>query len=393
MYQPKNIYKLGLCFFAIAAFLGTVLRAYPFLQLPLDYKHLMHAHSHIAILGWIYVGLTALLYYIYREESPSKLFKVLFWAMNLSLIGMLLSFPIQGYALFSIFFSTLFLFVTYGFTYWLLKKQVLGTTTSGLFIRGALFYLVLSSFGPWGLGPIIALEAQHTIWYRIAVYFYLHFQYSGWMMMALLGLLFKFLESRGVAIPLNQTKRLVQLVHYSVIAGFFVNVLWTNPPGYLYVLAGSGGMAFLIALGNMYSLLKTPLNTLLHPMQKLILAGIFVLLLVKTLGQTLGSIPYFMEVINRQLDLVISYLHLIFLGVISLSLLWFAQLFQLIYLPKKYVLGFVMGFVLTEVLLIYRAVNSLLKNPLIPYFHAFMIVGSALMAISILGILLKKKRD
>lgn len=393
MYQPKKIYKLGLCFFAIAAFLGTVLRAYPFLQLPLDYKHLMHAHSHIAILGWIYVGLTALLYYIYREESPSKLFKVLFWTMNMSLVGMLCSFPFQGYAFYSIFFSTLFLFVSYGFTYWLLRRNALKKSTSDLFIRGALFYLVLSSLGPWGLGPIIALEAQHTIWYRIAVYFYLHFQYSGWMLMTLLGLLFKFLESRGVSLDNNKSKSILQLVHYSILAGFFMNVLWTTPPWYYYVIAGSSGIVFLIVLGKLYTLLKTPLRSLLNPFQKIVLGGIFSVLLIKTLGQTLGSIPMFMEMITRQLDFVIAYLHLIFLGFISLSLFWFADLFKLLYLHKKFLLGFVLGFVVMEVLLIFRAVNSLFKSATGPYFYLLIVFASALMALSIIGILLNKKRE
>ncbi len=35
-------------------------------------------------------------------------------------------------------------------------------------------------------------------WYRNAVYFYLHFQYNGWMPMALLGLLIFAAEKNGV---------------------------------------------------------------------------------------------------------------------------------------------------------------------------------------------------
>ncbi|NNE78366.1 MAG: hypothetical protein HKN31_14990, partial [Pricia sp.] len=113
---------IALGYFILAACLGVLLRSFIFLEIPINYKYIVHTHSHIALLGWVYVALTTLLYKLYiRTPSADKTYWKIFWFTQLTLVGMLLTFPFQGYALFSIFFSTLFLFASYWF-FWFFAK-------------------------------------------------------------------------------------------------------------------------------------------------------------------------------------------------------------------------------------------------------------------------------
>lgn len=111
--QSIQLYiALGLFLAAIVG--GLVLRMLFFVDLPVVFKHIVHAHSHTAILGWIYLALVLLIYKNYLKDwVPNRVFLCIYSCTLISIVGMMLSFPIQGYAAVSIFFSTLFLFCSY----------------------------------------------------------------------------------------------------------------------------------------------------------------------------------------------------------------------------------------------------------------------------------------
>ncbi len=46
--------RISLLFFFLVGLAGTVLRSTAFIEIPLDYMNLVHAHSHVAFQGWIY---------------------------------------------------------------------------------------------------------------------------------------------------------------------------------------------------------------------------------------------------------------------------------------------------------------------------------------------------
>ncbi|WP_459414396.1 hypothetical protein [Flagellimonas marinaquae] len=175
--------RLGLVYFCLAALLGVLLRSFPMLGFQFNYRYVVHAHSHIALLGWVYVGLTTLLHLCFVEsKNSSVVYKRIFRCTQGTLIGMLLTFPFTGYALFSIIFSTLFLIVSYVYVYhfWKNIKPELKQSKGLQCAKAALLYLVVSSIGPWALGAIMNTLGAQSIWYRLAIYFYLHFQYNGW---------------------------------------------------------------------------------------------------------------------------------------------------------------------------------------------------------------------
>src|SRR5690606_15371941 len=164
----------------------------------INFKNFLHAHSHVALLGWLFSAffLAFLPTYLPEDLSRKKSYSWLFWLAQASVLGMLISFPIQGYALFSITFSTLHILFSYVFIYRFLKdckqSEVVKNQHqfSFKFIKAALFFLALSSLGPWAMGPIMASGNSFTQLYYNAIYFYLHFQYNGWFTFAVLGLFF-----------------------------------------------------------------------------------------------------------------------------------------------------------------------------------------------------------
>src|SRR5699024_12439929 len=100
----------------------------------------------------------------------------------------------------SITFSTLFLFASYVFAWFVMKyiPEEFKSRFSWNLIRTSLWYLVISSIGPWGIGAVMSTLGPESIWYKSSIYFYLHFQYNAWFIIALLRLLFFFLYERGI---------------------------------------------------------------------------------------------------------------------------------------------------------------------------------------------------
>jgi hypothetical protein len=172
---------IALTYFLIAAVLGIVLRLFPITDFDATYRFIVHTHSHIALLGWVYISLTTLLFHLFITKEAKKEYKYLFWSTQITIVGMLFSFPFIGYALFSILFSTLFILCSYWFLYFFKKNNHCDTTKASYkFINASLVFMVISSIGPWALGAIMSTLGSTSHWYKNAIYLYLHFQYNGW---------------------------------------------------------------------------------------------------------------------------------------------------------------------------------------------------------------------
>src|SRR4051794_10324701 len=95
----------------IVALLGVIMRYKIAYSLPLiDQKNFLQAHSHFAFTGWITQLLMILMIVFLKLHLPSCSFKKYEYILVANLIsayGMLVTFPWEGYAFFSITFSTL----------------------------------------------------------------------------------------------------------------------------------------------------------------------------------------------------------------------------------------------------------------------------------------------
>ena len=360
---------LALVYFCLAAVLGVLLRAFPISGLQFNYRYVVHTHSHIALLGWVYVGLTTLLHFCFVErKNSSVVYKRIFWCTQGTLIGMLLTFPFTGYAMFSIIFSTLFLIVSYVYAYhfWKSVKPELKQSKGLLCAKAALLYLVISSIGPWALGAIMNTLGPQSIWYRSAIYFYLHFQYNGWMVLALIALFLSALERKGIEIPKKGFMQFFKIVNLGIVLTFLLSILWIEPPSEVNILAGLSALVQIYAFIRLGFLLKNRISQLsLSKLQTFLLRTVIILGLIKMSLQLLTALPYFAHLATTHLDLTIGYLHLTFLGVISVGLFLFMDYYGFIKVSNRSLLWYLSGFIVTELLIFQKGVAAWLHwNPL-----------------------------
>jgi len=365
------------------------------IYIPFNYKYILHTHSHIALLGWVYSALTIILYKIYLKGhvNPAQ-YKRIFLLTQISLIGMLCSFPFQGYALFSIIFSTLFLFASYWFSWFLIQHTPIEHRNSHSFrcIKAALWYLIISSAGPWALGVIMNTLGSESVWYKTAIYFYLHFFYNGWVILALTGLFLYVLEEYGLAPTRKEFRPFFRLVNVSIVLTFFLSILWPAQPGIFRLAAIAGAIVQLVAFGffagffiGKWKMLRTKLRKFTSFL--FILCG--VALIVKLSLQSLTAIPYFAGLVIQIVDFVIGYLHWTFLGLITVSLFALLSHFQLLKLSVTAFSIYLAGFILSETLIFYKGTIIWLGGALIDNYFFALVIVSAFIPLGIYFIFIK----
>jgi hypothetical protein len=298
--------------FIVLALFGILLRYMQLYGLPvLDYQFILHAHSHFAFAGWMFFAIVLLISDIITGGKYSSGYRYVFVFTLIAAYGMLVSFSFQGYRPVSIIFSTLFVLVTYRFTYLVFKgkalKNVVNETAFKL-IRGALIFLCISSLGPFTLGPLAALGFKNTPWYQDAIYFYLHFQMNGFMFLGALGLLAS--ASITTLLSKNNTKWL-NLFIYSTIPVYFIFTLWDKPQGWLWILACLGTGV------NLLSWLMLCFNFRKDVWQFSFLAkAALVAATLKIIFQALICLPAIGEWAFTDRNLIIGYIHLLTLGIV-----------------------------------------------------------------------------
>lgn len=395
MIKLKKHVRIALGYFLVAATLGILLRLAFTVYIPVNFRYVVHAHSHIALLGWVYVALITLIYCMYfTEVERSKTYRRIFWFTNLTLVGMLFTFPFTGYALFSILFSTLFLIASY-YQVWFFLKYIpkhYKSTFSFRCIKASLIYLLISSLGPWAIGGVMASLGNTSIWYKLSIYFYLHFQYNAWFILALCGVFFYTLERAKIHIPPGTFQRFFLLSNLGIVLSLFLSALWTDPPVPVYLLAGAGAVVQTAAFYKLFQLAVPAWSSLkkgLAPLARTLLkiSGIF--LLIKVLMQLATAIPYIARLAFLYTDFVIGYLHLVFLGLISMALFAFLIHFRLLKFNKGIFWLYFTGFALSELLIFYRGTSIWLGLPLFPENVKILLAVSALMPISLGWLLVK----
>lgn len=393
MINLKKHIQVALGYFFLAALLGVFLRLFFVTSIPANFRYLVHAHSHIALLGWVYLALSTLIYKIFLQKAgKEKTYRRIFWFTQITLLGMLFTFPFTGYSALSITFSTLFLFASYLFTWFVLKKtpEKHKKTHSYKCIKAALWYLVFSSIGPWALGGIMATLGKASIWYKMAIYFYLHFQYNAWFILALCGILFYFLEKKGFSIDKKDFSRFFYLLNISIVLTFFLSVLWVEPHWKYYMLAALGAILQLMAFLEFFKIVNRIWKNgrfSLSPFNLFILKVAAGMLVVKIVLQLFSAHPYFAELAFTHTDFVIGYLHWVFLGLVTLALLGFLKMAGLLAVSKPALIIYLTGFILSEALIFYKGISIWLGLPFFIEYFRILFVISCLLPLSV-GIIL-----
>jgi hypothetical protein len=298
---------------------------------------------------------------------------------------MLFTFAWQGYAAYSITFSTLHIFCSYAFIFFVLKdiSGIKHETLSLKFIYGALFFLFLSSLGPWGLVVVVIQGSAGTDLYKQVIYFYLHFQYNGWFIFALIGFWLKYYETKGAKFNERTATAAFNILFYSNVAAYTLSLLGFKLPAYVYWLAIISAFVQLIGLRYLYKLLFANEIKVFHDNNNIthsLFRFSFFALFIKYLLQLVSALPNIGDAAFLSREVTIGFIHLVMLGVISAGMLgWFAG-FELIAAGSKWfnygVLLFLITFALSEVLLFYPALVIWFKISGIANYAMYMFVLS-----------------
>lgn len=388
------------CFlnFLVAAVMGLLMRfSFLFPLKSINYIYLLHAHSHVAMLGWVYLMIYVLVvhFFIPKDKSQKQIYNQLFWITEFSVIGMMISFPIQGYALFSIVFSTLHILLSYVFCWLVWRDCSNNRICDKRLLQTAILFMLFSTFGVWCLGPTINMLGKHSSFYQIAIQFFLHFQFNGWFLFAVLALFLKQFKNK---IAVNEFRIFSTLLIIATLLTVAFPVSWYIKSSILNAINTVGVLLQLVSFVYFYRMLKPQINqfkTNLDATTKLVYSLGLWSLFLKIGIQLMLVIPDLAEVSHQIRNWVIGFIHLTTLGIITGFLL--GILIQNKLLPSHSywfrigIKSFFLGYVMTEILLFLQGIFFYRNKGLIfGYYESvfgasiFIIIGLILMITSIL---------
>ncbi|MEO6219552.1 MAG: hypothetical protein ABIO81_03925 [Ginsengibacter sp.] len=381
----KSWIRIAFINLLIVALLGVIMRYKIAYYLPfIEQKNFLHAHSHFAFSGWVTQVLMALLWaflYKYLPAASLEKYKWLLIANLLCAYGILIFFLWEGYGFISLLFSTfsILVFWLFAITLWIDLNKFKIKVASVHWFKAALLFNILSSFGAFFLSYMISNKIQHPTWFLSSTYYYLHFQYNGWFFFACMGLLSEQLKS---IISLSLQKRIFWLFASACIPAYFLSALWLPIPAGVYVLVVLSAIAELlgwILLLKAIILNKPAVFKICSTQTKWLLILAATALSIKLLLQLGSTIPSLSKVAFGFRPVVIGYLHLMFLGVISLFIIGFCKLNQIIITTRAGNGGitiFVAGIILNELFLMIQGL-SYMNYISVPYINA-MLLGAAI---------------
>ncbi|MBT8385754.1 MAG: hypothetical protein KJO83_08570 [Bacteroidia bacterium] len=293
----KKLWIFPLMFGIIGSLVGLILRyaftgsisAFPF-------KNFLHSHSHVMLLGFIFNGLLIMVWKYFTEGIDKWSYRY-YLILQGCVLAMLVAFLIEGYAFYSILFSTIHLWISYVLLI-RLWKRIKENNTLTQFVKFGIIFHFISSLGPYILGPLMIMEMQNSPWYQQAIFFYLHFQYFGVFFVWMLAILF------------NNSKLILSKNSSFVIITCLV-LLFTHSLDYSFDHYAINIIGIVASLFLFLVLLKLK-KDLFHVQKKYnVLYGIILLIAFLNI---IGSIPVVANLVVESRFLLIAWLHLIFLG-------------------------------------------------------------------------------
>jgi hypothetical protein len=402
MLQPPkslSIYlKATLLLFFLSAFYGWLMRLNALVTIPwFSYSKVLQAHSHVTFLGWGYVTVTALFNYNFlpKNISFSKKYKMVFTIQLLSISLMLLSFPLQGYKVFSIVLLSVFALSSYVYFYFFYTdyKQHKPTRIVNLFIKAAIFYYLLAMCAIWAVGVIVATQGKGEL-YHNTIYFYLHFLYNGFFIFALFALFFQYLNQYKNRQLTTKYNRFFWLLQLACIPSYLLSLVkmdtfWVTSIGFVAAsLQVFAVFYFIQILQESKTVFKNWTKHLLT-----VVSISFILKIILQFGSAFPLISHKLPQLKS--FFVIGYIHLVTLGIISTTLIVFLVLYGFLNLKKAPIQFFLFGVISTEVLFFLQGFLLEFFQYMIPYYSLILFGFSTVLVVGIFLVFIqfKLKRD
>ncbi len=355
--NPRRWFLLALLCFAIAASIGALLRLIYVVEMPwLLFKPWLHAHSHVAMLGWLFPALLIALAGQDERASRPVLWK---WmaASQLCVLGMLVSFPVQGYGAVSITLAALQMLIGY-----VLIGLVWRATAhwpehgSRLLARLAFVFQMVSTIGIWAMGPIMSSGLAGTEWYYWSIQWFLHFQFNGWFWFAVMAIGSRWAEQLGVTVQLDRST--VMLWAVSTALTFALAIAWSERHWPVYAVNSIGVILQFTAAWRTLVLLgkaKVRLRANTTPWMRALVGVALLAMAFKVVAQAAVAVPAVAALTLTLRNYVIGFIHMNTLGAATAILLAFALMQR--WLPEDdrgvrwALVCFIVGFMASEALL------------------------------------------
>ncbi|HEX8038871.1 MAG TPA: hypothetical protein VF490_06955 [Chryseosolibacter sp.] len=326
----RKYYSFPLLFFLLAAILGLFLRFQFIRPTPgIRYTYFLHSHSHIMFLGWVFnvLYLSFIGYHIPEKQRHGYL--TFFLWLQVPVAAMMISFPIQGYGLYSIIFSTVHTLAVMVFTFVFYSRTKDQKTVSLWFAKMGLFFFFLSTAGPFSLGYLMSHGLGQTHWYNFSIYYYLHFQYNGFFLFGVLSLFYQMLERKQIRPDARKALVFGKRMAVACVLTYPLSILFARPGLAFNAIGAAGALVQLIAIGLFLKDLRPLLTSICSRFlrsSRFYLTVVAAAMLLKALLQLASAEPGIAELAYHLRPVVIAYLHLVLIGVITLSMLvWFLE--------------------------------------------------------------------
>lgn len=262
-------------------------------------QFLLHAHSHIALLGWVLMSFLLLFWKTFYPDVRTKVKNVVLIGLFLLSLFMFHAFFRNGYALWSIVSSMIFILITWIIAFFYLKKR---SSVSGFELNlwdTTFFWLLFSSLGPLllSLGTMMGQP-----WILFWVSFYLYLQFLGWIVPTILLLLNRFIGRLS-----NAHNRSLAVYNLMLLPAFF-----SGAKGYEFALSEWGwvpmialSVSMLIIVRSFVSQKKNWPPLFWSAISALVLAVLFLLI---------AALPGIKPIIGDNRMAAIGFVHMILLG-------------------------------------------------------------------------------
>ena len=408
IFKTKQWIQVALINFCVVALAGITLRYKINFPLPaVNQKHLLYGHSNFAFVGWVTLVLMALMVNYLQWQNVITNYRKYHWILFANCIaayGLFISFIVESYGFYSIAFSCISIVISYFFIYffWMDINKADDKSYAPKWLKAALVLWAISSLGAIALGYLMINSIMVQDYYFEALYFFLHFQYNGWFLFVCFGLLFSYLFSKGYLPAVAIGKKLFIIMAITVAPTYFLSILWLKLPGLLYWIGDVSGILQLLVLFyfiQLYPVVKKRVPRKMAKTTRYLWVIASIAFLLKIILQMLSIIPYLSHFAFGFRPVVIGYLHLSFIGIISLFILGYIN--EIIRPTHRHINAggmvlFVTGFLVQEIVLMLQGLEVMEIEPL-PYANMILFVCALLMALgliwTIVGIMKKEKND
>lgn len=320
-------FRIALIDLLLAAIIGATLRAMYLWEIPhMRFRPFLHAHSHVAMLGWLFIGVVVCLLHDGGRGALTNRARRLLVGLQVAVVGMLLSFPIQGYGPVSITMSSVHLILGYGLLAILWRaSKAWPTDGSGALTRWAIGLFALSSVGVWAIPIIIATGNQgHEVYYW-SVQFFLHFQFNGWFWFAAMALGARWAERNGFDLRIDRLTLSLWVI--SAVLTYALAIAWSEPhPGVFATVSVAVALQVWAAVRTFRLLkrLKARAHDRIPSWARVLIGVALVSMALKVLVQAAVAVPQVAVMALTVRHYVMGFIHLNTLATMTMLLLAYA---------------------------------------------------------------------